>query len=194
MKKTCFLIVLLASILSSNSACAGWRFDALFDDGQTRLKASAKSVEVAFEKSSVMVRLHNSSRLPLCIPDAFLPQYGDLTYGSVSILDNTGAAVLYTNKEAGHFDPPFVKLLAIPPNHEFDILYVLGGSYALVRGERYRANFLIDAFDCNALNKGYVFPQRRPASEWESIYNVPAVDLAPHQKFTFEAETWFVAD
>jgi hypothetical protein len=178
--------IFIALVMVSSNACAEGRIDSLFQGNQTIIAASAEVDTKVPNKFGIVVHLKNSSSFALCAPIAFLPQNGILQRRLVELLDDRGGLVEYTGLSS-YYTLPYMEFHVIPSGYTSDIYYSLSDSFRLVSGEKYRIEVQIDAFDCGALKKGYVFPQRQRASEWEKEYDVPAVDLRSDQMYTFDS-------
>lgn len=199
--RTFFLLCLGLLIAPSSSA------DMLIDRGRDiprtprgdeGIEYFQLNIEMSFDKGFNLIdrplidmQFENPSSSAICIPTFTIPSGRALENDIMSVVDQESGEVL-PFKELEGVEPHVINTVKIlPPGESIEFTFHLHQRYDLVEGKTYEAKYDMEAFYCDAFERGYPYAELAYRSDRQKTFGLPFFERSPRTTVKLKANLTF---
>lgn len=143
------------------------------------------------ERPLIRMQFNNPSSSAICIPTFTIPSRGGLENDIMTVVDLETMEVL-PFKELEGVEPRVINTVKIlPPGESIEFVFRVRQRYDLVEGKTYEAKYDMEAFYCDAFERGYPYAELAYRSDDQKATEYPFFQRSPRTTVKLKANLTF---
>lgn len=148
----------------------------------------------SLDEPVILLKIKNTSSSAICLPQFSIPSLVGMENDIMTIIDvSSGELIPYKGLE-GRTDYALDRVRILPPGQSNRFVYGLYQRYDLTRGHRYKIDYDVEAFYCNAFERGYPYADLLYKSEAQKASDFPFFERSPRTTVKLKSELTFTLE